>query len=172
MNEPTTTSATEPTTGRRRRITARALTVLALLASPFVIAAAPASASTPGCNYVMSIYEGTDIYETVPAYASGDYRTWRCQMGYGAGFNGMNYAVQNLQDTMNLCYKGVIGDRWPLSTDGSFGNNTKTALIRVQRSLGISADGTYGPQTAWAMKHWTTAKTPYGYFYVCDRIPG
>ena len=151
--------------------------VVGVLVVSLLGAATPASASTPTCNYVMGIQLDStgDIYETVPAYQySNGSRTWRCQMGYGTGFYSTktNQAVLQLQDTINLCYKSVIGGLWPLSVDGKYGNNTKTAVYRIQKSIGgISVDGTYGPQTAGAMKHWTWARTPYGEFYTCSRIP-
>lgn len=154
-----------------KRHAARVLTLLGVLVAPLVVAAAPAQAATPPCNYVMGIRLGTNISETVPAYDNNGSRTWRCSMGYGAGFNGINWGVLQLQDTINLCYRSAIGGMYPISADGSYGRETKEAVRRVQASLRISADGNYGPQTAGAMSHWTSAETPYGHFYVCNRIP-
>ncbi len=78
------------------------------------------------------------------------------------------------KETMNNCYGNVIGTL--LSTDGDFGGRTETALIKVQRHLrstvdgSLSVDGVYGPHTAATMSHWAFAQTPYGTFHFCTRL--
>jgi hypothetical protein len=120
----------------------------------------------------MGVPLGTDMCQTVPACVCGDYRASRCLMGYGDGLHGMNHGVQQLPGTLNLSNHIEIGDRWPLQDDGIFRTATRTGLIRMRRFLGISANGGYGPQTAAAMKQWTTAYTAYGLFHLGYQIPG
>lgn len=71
---------------------------------------------------------------------------------------------------MNLCYHSQISDRWPQSSDGEFGPSTRLALIRVQHTHRMSADGGHGPLFAAAMKQRTKASTHCEIFYTCDRI--
>jgi peptidoglycan hydrolase-like protein with peptidoglycan-binding domain len=49
---------------------------------------------------------------------------------------------------------------YPLSIDDNFGRNTETALKAVQRFIGTSADGVYGPNTRNAMKFIDTENFP------------
>lgn len=59
--------------------------------------------------------------------------------------------VRALQMALNVCYnKGLV-------RDGDFGPATYNALIQVQSSLGITADGVYGPQTRSNMWFDTTS---------------
>jgi hypothetical protein len=55
-------------------------------------------------------------------------------------------AVVALQHAMRVCYFQAV------AIDGDFGPHTKQALINLQRQLGITADGVYGPQTRRRMK--------------------
>jgi peptidoglycan hydrolase-like protein with peptidoglycan-binding domain len=154
------------------RALASAIATVALVAGSLAITASAAQAATSRCTYAMGVRLGTDIYEIVPAsVAPGDIRSWHCYMNFGDGVGGSNYGVKTLQESLNVCYKLVIGNQWPLDTDGKFGGHTRTALIRVQRAEHIVADGGYGPQTAAAMLHKTDAITPYGIFITCNRIP-
>lgn len=54
--------------------------------------------------------------------------------------------VRALQNGLNTCYKAG------LVVDGKFGPNTRTALIKAQRSANTSADGIFGPKTQRAIK--------------------
>lgn len=49
--------------------------------------------------------------------------------------------VSALQRAMKACYGQNI------ATDGQFGPATRNALLNVQRRLGVTADGIYGPET-------------------------
>ncbi|MEU7823091.1 peptidoglycan-binding domain-containing protein [Catellatospora sp. NPDC049133] len=157
-----------------RRWGARVLAVGAALAAAIAVslaAAAPAQAATPTCNGTGAYYRnGGDTATFVATYTANGSETWRCSMRYGLGTTGkFSYAVLQLQDSLNLCYGKVIGGR--IGADGEFGTQTKNALVKVQRALGITADGVYGPQTAAAMQHWSWSYTPYGLYYVCLRLP-
>jgi len=55
-------------------------------------------------------------------------------------------AVTVLQQSLVSCHGKSI------AVDGQFGPATRTALIQVQSSLGLTADGIYGPQTYSKMK--------------------
>ncbi|MGY0070330.1 peptidoglycan-binding domain-containing protein [Streptomyces sp. QTS137] len=56
-----------------------------------------------------------------------------------------NTAVRALQKNLNNCY----GKN--LALDGVFGSLTKSALVSVQKKVGVTADGEYGPNTRNAM---------------------
>jgi len=48
----------------------------------------------------------------------------------------------------NLKYHGAISfPNYPLATDGNFGTNTYNAVVALQNSLGLTVDGSVGPQT-------------------------
>lgn len=68
-----------------------------------------------------------------------------CNLYYGV-WN--SEAVEALQDTLNHCYGAS------LVRDGDYGNGTRSAVIRAQKKVGVTADGVYGPQTRSAMKWW------------------
>ncbi|MEN3361576.1 MAG: hypothetical protein V7637_5558 [Mycobacteriales bacterium] len=114
-----------------------ALLAAAALAVPLgLIPAGPASA-VPTCVIDLDWQNAF-----VPGEDTGSFSP-NCEMGQGAVSN----AVAELQSTLNQCYHKS------LSVDRNFGPLTRSTLIAVQRSLGISADGIYGPQTARAMTH-------------------
>ena len=56
-----------------------------------------------------------------------------------------NTAVRALQKNLNSCYG------YKLATDGVFGGLTESALVSVQKKVGVAADGDYGPKTRDAM---------------------
>ncbi|MGC4949380.1 peptidoglycan-binding domain-containing protein [Streptomyces sp. DT224] len=64
--------------------------------------------------------------------------------------------MKALQRNINACYGAS------LAMDGKFGAATFAAVKSVQRRVGVTVDGKYGPQTHKAMKwgHWnkTTAE--------------
>lgn len=66
-------------------------------------------------------------------------------------------AVEILQNHLNRCYGRGI------ATDGAFGPATYNALIAVQRQIGASADGVYGPGTRGLMNFFASNLT-------CNRI--
>jgi hypothetical protein len=105
--------------------------------------------STPTCNWVAS-FAGA----WVPFFNSGS-GTVDCNMVKGDHSAG----VQKLQHSMNLCY----GEH--LAEDSDFGQATKDALIRTQRTAHTPADGEYGPNTRKAMLHERVGGGP------CIRVP-
>lgn len=119
--------------------TARKLALLAagLLGGALlnVVPAAPASA-TVYCNIEM-------VYQNAFVPGNDGSFTPNCTLGQGAVNNG----VASLQDALKTCYHKNI------AIDRNFGPKTRAALVSVQSSLHISADGVYGPQTARAMSH-------------------
>ncbi|SNT63944.1 Putative peptidoglycan binding domain-containing protein [Asanoa hainanensis] len=56
-----------------------------------------------------------------------------------------------LQESLDNCYWNIIGAQ--LVADGDFGSKTRDALVKAQRSHGISADGAYGPQSRQNLSH-------------------
>jgi len=48
-----------------------------------------------------------------------------------------------------------------ITQDGSFGPNTRDAIIRFQRCVGISADGIVGPVTWSHLNYWAAQPTAY-----------
>ena len=77
-----------------------------------------------------------------------------CQLYKGTSGAG----VRQLQMTLNECYGpypasgGVKKFSTQLVVDGKFGSATETALKTVQRYVGATADGSYGPATRKKMK--------------------
>ena len=140
-----------------------------------VVAAQPASAAAPRCTgsgfreSVMLDEDGMSrdiVYfpahspgtETVPR-TPGGWGFWSCSLVYGS----TGVGVWKLQGEINKCYieTGVITGVAPLNQDYQFGTLTKGALIKVQQSLGITANGQYGPETARTMRHPYVEYTPY-----------
>lgn len=87
------------------------------------------------------VADGVTGSSTLSALRNGGFRPVRPGTGtlqYGDQGAGVVFLQQQLS---NLgFYSGAI--------DGYFGSGTEQALIRYQRSIGITADGIYGPQTA------------------------
>jgi hypothetical protein len=125
------------------RIAAGAATVLAGVVIAVVATGTPAHAATPKCNAVTFMTNLKGALLDLPVYRSGSTDTVLC--GMSAGDRGDD--VNQLQWTLNYCY----GEK--LTQDGSFGAKTKAALVRAQSREHISADGSYGPQTAMAIFH-------------------
>jgi peptidoglycan hydrolase-like protein with peptidoglycan-binding domain len=99
-----------------------------------------ASAATPACTSYAAFDEvGTNVV-WVPV-ASTFNTSCHLQRGYA------NSGVKQLQWSMNACY----GES--LVTDGIFGSATEAALKRVQKRIGVTADGVYGPYTRDRMLH-------------------
>ncbi|MEV6810637.1 peptidoglycan-binding domain-containing protein [Micromonospora sp. NPDC051296] len=131
---------------RLSKIAAAAVMLTAAAVLP-VVTASPAAAATPQC--VLSLYHQNN-------YVPGNTNlSPNCVMGVGAVGN----HVSTLQSSLNNCY------RKGLAVDREFGPKTRDALKQVQSSLGIPADGVYGPQTARAMQHTIVAGGG-----ACDRI--
>ncbi|MFF3025918.1 peptidoglycan-binding protein [Microbacterium sp. NPDC057944] len=127
---------------------------LSLLAALGVIvgglfAAAPASAaeSRPAVVVKAADCTGTAVFKLttnsqeharVPTIGTSKNCTLRA--------GNVSSAVRELQNSLVACHGKNI------TVDGDFGPATRTALAQVQSSLGLVADGIYGPQTYSKMK--------------------
>ncbi|KDP89760.1 MULTISPECIES: peptidoglycan-binding domain-containing protein [Clavibacter] len=78
----------------------------------------------------------------IPVYFDGDTSTGACLLRKGGV---TSYGVQALQTSLDQCYGKDLG------VDGTFANAMYRALIQVQRQIGVTADGIYGPNTGKAM---------------------
>lgn len=129
----------------RTAVTRSALALLftAAAATTQVLLASSAHAVTPTCS-TFKTHDGA----FVPAASGGSVN---CNMVRGNVSDG----VARLQDTLNDCYPAELrrAGVFPLWIDRDFGGDTRTALIAVQRAVGVRADGVYGPNTRRAMKH-------------------
>ncbi|MGC5561806.1 peptidoglycan-binding domain-containing protein [Streptomyces sp. FR-108] len=132
--------------GRAKSTAATGAVLAGLLGGLFggVLAAAPsataAAASSP-CSYGAYIYNKVSnptSYKYIP-YVTGDLSN--CWLDRGMS----NTAVRALQKNLNSCYG------YRLATDGVFGELTESALVTVQKKVGVAADGDYGPNTRNAM---------------------
>lgn len=117
---------------RTRLLTAAAATML--MTTLGGISTTPAYAATPTCNEVVRKYSASGERMFIPVHYSTLSPT--CLMKRGNN----NNAVKYLQEVMR-------GYGYKIAVDGDFGPATESALISLQRRLGISADGVYGPQT-------------------------
>jgi murein L,D-transpeptidase YcbB/YkuD len=143
-----------------------------LLGTGAVAVAAPASASQPWCEYAgqNSVYQGNVLstFEQPMTIQVGATRAYDCFLRTTYGGDG----VRSLQQTLNDCYSTATGLPGsvhlfsPLVVDGSFGANTKAAVIKVQQHEGIGADGIYGTQTR---QHLLWHATSSGGYQMCFR---
>ncbi|WP_192583271.1 peptidoglycan-binding domain-containing protein [Streptomyces albicerus] len=118
----------------------------ALLAGLTGSALAAAPSATAAADYPCG--RGVTLYNNVTNPTSYKYMPWatvantgNCWMDRGMS----NSGVTALQKNLNSCYG------YRLATDGIFGPATESALISVQKRVGVAADGDYGPNTANAM---------------------
>jgi peptidoglycan hydrolase-like protein with peptidoglycan-binding domain len=144
------------------------LTAAMLCAVPVVIVSGGAAhASTPACTdwagYVWGSNSNGNIIVRTPS--SEDYSP-NCVMSTSNIYNQGAYA---LQIALVECYGKKIDE------DGYFGASTKSALKAVQKSVGVTVDGVYGPQTGkaikWDLYYSETAKDP-GKTYGCHTAAG
>ncbi|MEU1214053.1 peptidoglycan-binding domain-containing protein [Streptomyces sp. NPDC005790] len=108
----------------------------AAVGAPSAIAAAD-----PACSRGATIYNkvtNPTSYKYIPYAASN---TSNCWLDRGMS----NSAVTALQKNLNACYG------YKLATDGVYGDLTESALITVQKRVGVTADGDYGRNTRSAM---------------------
>lgn len=105
----------------------------------------------PHCNTGVRVNKKSNSseYAYIPKYGT----TYNCILEVGNN----NTGVKWLQNHLNRCY----GKN--LTTDGIFGTGTYNALISAQKTMGVSADGVYGPGTRAAMKFFASDIT-------CNRI--
>src|SRR5690349_25126799 len=115
----------------------RAFVIGFLLALPLLSVASPADAALPNCTRTATSTNGTSTV-TVPASSVG---YAECVMAQGNQSSG----VTAMQRALKTCHGKSI------ATDGIFGPATRTALIQVQRALGVNDDGVYGPKTGSKM---------------------
>ncbi|MFE4172138.1 peptidoglycan-binding protein [Streptomyces sp. NPDC056909] len=102
--------------------------------------AAAVAAATPQCvKAIDRLDDGPGGANWMPAASNN---STICYLSQGS----VSQAVWALQRALKICYGQNI------VVDSDFGPNTKAALVNVQRSLRISADGVYGVQTRTAMK--------------------
>lgn len=124
----------------RAKSAAAAGALLASLLGGALAGATPASAADYACSYGGVIYNNATTptsYWYIPYVGN----TSDCWLDRGMS----NTAVRALQKNLNSCYG------YSLATDGVFGALTESALISVQRKVGVVADGDYGPKTRDAM---------------------
>lgn len=128
-----------------RRILVMLVAALTLIGGGIATAGA-ASAATPLCN-TRNPQEGNI---SVPYYSAGAASTTSCYLWSGHSAGGVRY----LQEALVYCYGQTVSAGKPgvAGIDGIFGATTKQALINVQRSLGLTADGKFGPATHNAMR--------------------
>jgi peptidoglycan hydrolase-like protein with peptidoglycan-binding domain len=133
---------------------AAALVVTSLLAVP----SAASAVDYPDCFDTTLVAHDDERLDKYVWFPSTNPRTL-CDMGVWLGGK-YNAGVEELQNALNACY--LTG----LTEDGRFGERTKAALQAVQKQIGVSPDGVYGPLTRNAMK-WP-ARTGSGVGKGCD----
>ncbi|AWW41756.1 hypothetical protein DN051_38205 [Streptomyces cadmiisoli] len=119
-----------------RRAAAGILAGVGLLSGLAFAAAQPASAADGWCNTHVArtkTFSGSVYTAYIPSYNTST----NCYMAIGA----QGPAVAALQRSLDVCY----GES--LVIDGQFGDRTRAALVRAQRTEGIGDDGEYGTQT-------------------------
>ncbi|WUR79075.1 peptidoglycan-binding protein [Streptomyces phaeochromogenes] len=126
--------------GRTKSAMATGALLAGLLGGALVGAPSAAAADSP-CSYGGYVYNkvtNPTAYKYIP-YVTGDWSD--CWLDRGMS----NTAVRALQKNLNSCYG------YKLATDGVFGGLTESALVSVQKKVGVAADGDYGPKTRDAM---------------------
>ncbi|WP_200837530.1 peptidoglycan-binding domain-containing protein [Ruania rhizosphaerae] len=120
---------------------------------------AATTAALPGCDTVVGLpllsnssIKGYFGWETA---VFADDETWQCYNYYGQPYVPYASAIMNIQRTLNQCY----GEN--LVVDGDFGSLTRAAVIRMQQTEGLIADGYYGPQSQQWSKHRATNGSCY-----------
>jgi hypothetical protein len=114
-------------------------------AAGMVVLATPASA-LPTCLGMSVYHNGHDYYER-PSTANNTLNI-SCVLGTGNRGEPVIY----LQSALQRCYGQQI------AVDGIFGQQTRNAVMNVQRLHRITVDGVFGPQTslvmAWPYYHY------------------
>lgn len=132
---------------QKSKLAVRALlstaSVAVMAAAGLAVAASPAAAATPQCTKSGSVASAYGP-EIIPVSSGGSDSCW-LEKGDASS------AVTALQKDLNC--NGKAGT--PLTVDGSYGTNTKNAVIGFQKwananGASLSVDGGYGPKTsAW-----------------------
>jgi peptidoglycan hydrolase-like protein with peptidoglycan-binding domain len=115
----------------------------AMVSAGLLTLAAPANAVAT-CTSAVTIFGDSsgDTHAVVPGVSGGAvWNPGECQLSQGNSGAG----VKAMQRGLNACYGAG------LTVDGQFGPNTRSALIAVQKRIGVSADGIFGPQTRGTM---------------------
>ncbi|WP_435749168.1 peptidoglycan-binding domain-containing protein [Microbacterium sp. PMB16] len=129
---------------------AATIIMAAALVAGSIALAAPASAAevkpaaivkAADCNGSRAFALTTNANESARVPTYGGSKSCTLRSGNRSG------AVSTLQNSLNSCHGKSI------TVDGDFGPATRTALIQVQASLGLTADGIYGPNTLSNMRH-------------------
>jgi len=107
-----------------------------------VAAVSAATAALAHCNKSREFTYKADTREVLTGPAYGTSSTCILEKGNSSS------AVWALQNTLNSCYSAGLA--W----DGQFGPDTYNALLKVQRSIGVTIDGVYGPNTRDKMRWW------------------
>ncbi|OUE21918.1 putative peptidoglycan binding domain protein [Clavibacter michiganensis] len=104
------------------------------------------NAASRHCDEHYSYHLGDDRPSDVnhfPAYEDVSIETGRCTLEKGTRGEG----VATLQASLSQCYHRG------LTEDGIFGTATDNVLLAVQRQIGVTVYGVYGPNTGSAMLH-------------------
>ncbi|WIE61420.1 peptidoglycan-binding domain-containing protein [Curtobacterium sp. MCLR17_032] len=109
-----------------------------VVAMPTAANAAPASTQSVGTCTTVKTFSAPGGKKYTAPVTSGGSRDCRLEQG------NQSSAVTRLQQELK---NGCEGDH-NITVDGQFGPATKSALQDAQKSLGISADGIYGSQSA------------------------
>ncbi len=122
---------------RRPRLRAGLVALAAVLGCVAPVSLASPSQAMPTCYQTWYVNLGYYYYWLPNASGNTD-----CIMGQGNASS----AVKLLQRAMVRCYGKS------LTVDGIFGSRTRDALVSVQKSVGTTPDGVYGPATGHRMK--------------------
>lgn len=134
-----------------KKTAATMLVAAGAVAGLAVLSAPAASAAAPICTKAVDTDSHTGSERWQPF--SGPASTWNCEMYIGHG--GVT-AVEALQDALNRC-NGKY-----LDVDGSYGDNTATAVYEINGKNGV-----YGPITRGKMK-WPIYNSNTGAFMGCS----
>ncbi|GAA4686782.1 putative peptidoglycan binding domain-containing protein [Promicromonospora umidemergens] len=108
--------------------------------------AVAAPAAYEKCNAARVVYT-SGVYYRMPARGT----TTTCWLAYDRSYS--NPAVNALQTHIKRCYIDTNRISWSgaFDVDGFFGNDTVSALKKVQAYEGLGQDGEYGPTARSAM---------------------
>jgi murein L,D-transpeptidase YcbB/YkuD len=136
----------------------RIAVVLFLSLGGILVLSPAASAAASSCASTHRYWNTTGTtYADVPAITSGG--SINCVLGVG----NQGAGVKALQKSIKYCYNSSI------VVDGDYGPATKSAVIAIQKSLGLTQDGVYGPQTRSAM-NWIYIQERTGTPFTCGTV--
>jgi peptidoglycan hydrolase-like protein with peptidoglycan-binding domain len=130
------------------------IAAVALAVSGMAVSTGSASAATPLCQKMITYVNAAGNRIVVPATNTN---STTCNIGRDLVAN--TAVVAGLQRGLIQCYPGVrlaapYGGEFvrDLDRDGSFGPRTEAAVKGVQKVIGSTPDGIYGPRTRDRMK--------------------